>query len=79
MNSKFVCSSSQDLNLHSHQDTCLNNRALDPTATQTWMAKHFLTNKTGFKIAVRQKLLMHTKTRLFTTYKKAIVNNNALL
>ena len=34
---------------------------------------------TGFKIAVRHKLLTHTNTRLYTAYKKAIVNIIALL
>ena len=29
---------------------------------------------TGFKIAVKHKLLTHNNTRLYTTYKKAIVN-----
>ena len=32
---------------------------------------------TGFKIAVRYKLLTHNKTRLFTAYKKAIVEAKA--
>ena len=35
--------------------------------------------RTGFKIAVKHKLLTHNKTRLHTTYKKAIVNIIALL
>ena len=34
---------------------------------------------TGFKIAVRHKLLTHYKTRLYTAYKKAIVDIIALL
>ena len=34
---------------------------------------------TGFKIAVRHKLLTHYKIRLYTAYKKAIANINALL
>ena len=34
---------------------------------------------TGFKIAVRQKLLTHNKTRLYIAYKKAKVNIIALL
>ena len=34
---------------------------------------------TGFKIAVRQKLIAHNNTILYATYKKTVVNIIALL